>query len=360
MRYSIAKNGLKEIQDTYLDYYKTLYDSVNLINNFTYSDDTVKNTLVLKEMYQIKDFWKQDSLTLKSSIYSYQINDKLKTYSALNGNRKAPLYLEYPLNIHHKFIVSFPETWNVNNTQTAINNEFFTYTSKIEYSNQTCYLDYNLQTLSDFVPVAKCKKFLEDIKQISEKHNGMEFTYSKSEFHSNKSSGGNSFALFFLFLIITGIFIGISSHFYKPKYPYFFEEPQEVRVGKTLDGWLIVFIIQMVLALIIAFVRLLSLIIHAPSDNGAYIIIQLVIFSANIIFPAFLLMLISKYDKRVPRFTSLFLLGNILLNILYYLTTPANQRLSYSAQSLGIIIIINCLWILYFQSSLRVKETFIK
>jgi transglutaminase-like putative cysteine protease len=377
MRYSVAKNGLKEIQDNFLDYYKTIYDSISLLDNTTLKNDTIKNILTISENYRIKDFWDKDSSALKSTIYSYQINDKLKVYNSLNGSRKSPIYLEYPLNINHNFIVQFPEEWSVEKINRNIKNNFFEFTSDTRYENKTCFINYHFQTFTGFVPAEKSKEFIKNIKLINDKYNGMAFTYN---FNAKENTGSANVATIFFFIVLCGIFTGLSMHFYKMKPKYYFQEAEEyMKPHNPIGGWMVLPLIGLFLTPVLAIYNITSdnLLNNATwntftnSSEGEnlysilYLLLNFVFETAYIVFPILLIVLFFKRDKRLPKLMIYFYALNLVFSLFNYILSNQipiiTDDIRHNLMTGLVRAMVACgIWGPYFYYSYRVKETFVK
>lgn len=183
MRFQIAGTSFEDLQKSYFDFYKTTYSDMSSAKDIEIIDDTINNEITLVENYDIRNFWKKDTLNdlqLSAFVYPDQINDKLKSISGKLLDRIHPLYLSYPVKINQRIVVKFPEAWNVKDNTNFIKTDEFDFESVTKYNSDThtAYLNYKFETLNDHVPVEKINDFVAKIQKVKDDL-GLSITYNK-------------------------------------------------------------------------------------------------------------------------------------------------------------------------------------
>lgn len=372
IRYSFTQSTLKEIQKNYLEFYRRIYDSISVEKSLYFKDDTLQNLFTTFEKYKIKDFWKKEKQEIQSFIYPYTISEKIQSYSNTEIKRESPLYLEFPLNIHHSFTVIFPQNWNLAPFNDYVTNEYFYFNGHASCDRNICKVDYNFQTYKKFVPASDVELFLKDMRKIGNDHVGMTFTYNNT---LSKSSFG--LGLFLVFLLFLTSFIYFCIWLYRKREPL---TGDENIFHPTIGGWMVLPVIGLILTPVISLITLISgNLFNASSfqfytsqeSSGYHILwgvlwmINLAVTSAYLVLPVLILVMIFKYDQRSPSFIIWFYAGNAVVNLILLILAKSINTMDPSVtqavwKDLIRAFIAGAIWIPYFYYSSRVKETFVR
>lgn len=376
IRNDYSQSSLKEIQKRYLDFYKRNYDSVAVKLMIYFEDDTVKNIFTTHEFYHIKDFWKKGKDGLKSSIFSYQVTEKLEIYKDLDSRRNAPLDLEYPLNIHHMYKVIFPEDWYLNAFNESISNEYFYFNTNGSCNGNVCLVEYSFQTYKDFVPAKDVSMCLNAFKTIEDEHNGMVFTYNPSV--ASNGSFKMGWGLFLLFLFFLGfIFYGSMVLFFKKKN---FQTESLILQQPRIGGWMVLPILGLFLTPVITIYHLINgnlfdaatfelYTTDASTSHhflwAFYWILSLFFQAFFITIPALLLILVFRFDKRAPQMIIIYFITKAIVFLLFAILSSLIPDFDPSIKqseitNFGRAFIYGAIWIPYFYYSSRVRETFVR
>jgi transglutaminase-like putative cysteine protease len=370
-RYSFSQNTLKEIQKNYLQYYQNTYDSITVETSLTFTDNTEQNIFTTFEHYRIKGIWSEGEDKMKLQVSSYHISEKIQPYLVLTSNRIAPLAINFPKDIHHAFEIVFPDNWDLETSDDYISSPYFYFSSKSSSSGNVCNIDYHLNGYKNSVPPENTGNFLSDIKKIDSKFSGMVFTYNPSLVKTSFS-----FGLFFMFVMFLVLLIILIVWLYRKKGSI----TETHLFSKTLGGWLILPVLGLFLTPVS---NLISLITGNLFDSSTYAyyttvtssdyhvlwepfwVLNLLVHAAYLVFPVLILVLIFRYDRRVPVYMIYFYAVNVFLNILMFIliksiNTSDISLLSECIKDLVRSIIIGSVWIPYFIYSSRVKETFVR
>lgn len=377
IRYQIANASIKELEDSYKNFYAKLYPKIRLRDSLKLVDYPDLNKYTITEYYSIDDFWvDMDSLKkgekIKSTFEALLIESYI--YLPKIRIRKMPISIRYPTNIHQKISIKLPEEWNATTESGKLSTSAFDFTYDYSCFDKTITLNYNYSTKKDFISTEEVDEYLKTVDKIYD-HVTYGLTYDKTALvNENKLSSGTSktnwsLALFILFY--SGV---ISYVFYRLYFINIGEQPSENKLEQiplTFGGWIILVLIGLVLRPFIYLIQLFTSnyfnadhLNFLSSKNEFYTFAftyEVVGIVTMFFFSVFLLILFLSYRNSLPRFYIIFLISSFV-----YVTIDsiiANLLLEKSATySFGNIIgtIIGCaIWIPYFLISQRVKETFV-
>lgn len=176
MREKLASNGLGSTEKSYLKYYSKTYPKIEERDSLTVVDDEEKNVLTTYERYNIKDFFKRDSITGKymAGFYASNVNDELPNFGNQN---QTPVTVNYPYSLDYTIKVVLPSGFNISDSKYEIKRDAYYFINNVHVADDTLSLRYRFAYLKDYVPVEKRDEFRQDIKEISDNHLWYNFSY---------------------------------------------------------------------------------------------------------------------------------------------------------------------------------------
>lgn len=210
MRDYFASNSLTDTHESYEKYYKTIYDSIVIDGDITFTDDTNANEITVNENYIINDIWHlNDEGKDELSLFAKAIYDKIS--SLKDHSDKIPLAISYPLDLDYSLKVVMPEPWNfplkpVNIKTTAYE---FSYTPS-NFGNEID-LKYRYKTFKDNIPAEDLQAYKSDYPKIEKT---LEYVlYKTNETTANRGSGSvGDQVIYWPFVLLTMI-IGVMMFF---------------------------------------------------------------------------------------------------------------------------------------------------
>lgn len=244
MRYDYATRSRTERESDYLNFYASYYPGIETGSPMVVEDDPVQNVIVTRERYKLaKGFNARDPGQLVFEMHP----DELYGYADMpqTSIRSAPLSQSYPAKVSQSFEVRLPETWTIRAATLKIDNPAFRYESSTRYARQVLKLEYRYQSLADFVPPERVRKYLADRKRMSDDL-GLELTYDSTI--GGFAAGIAPYPLFSAMLgLLIGVWIAIRFTLSYDPPPRPMEVSASTPVG--IRGWLLIPALDVVLTL---------------------------------------------------------------------------------------------------------------
>lgn len=365
----------ESIQNSYLNFYSSLYPGITSTQSITFEDydRSSSNRVVVREYYEIDDFWNysEDSLLLNVEIGPLVLASSLNFPNS--AKRKQPYFLGDPYDFNQVTEISFPETWNIEETNVDIEGPGFKYYSSVIAYNQNVSINHSFQLLKEHISAAEVPEFLKKINQVT---NDLSFYINRSNenYVSDAPVSWFSVALT-VFAIGLGIFFAIRT------FKNFDPEPWEFAEDLPIGSWLILPAIGLCIAPFrlvfevieadffepMVWTNLMMLDIPNLSKFLFYIGASMVYNALYFVFIIFILILFFMRRSSVPRMITIFYIVSIvgpLLDLIAaelivpQLMDPNENRVTLAA--IGRTVLAAIIWIPYFNYSERSKSTFCK
>lgn len=367
IRGRLASTGMAETEKNYLDYYAKTYSKIEPKDSVTVIDDQEKNILTTTETYIIKDFFRTDSETNKRSVdlYANYISQQLPS---INGQKKTPASLSYPLNYDYTIRVILPGGWDMTNRANSINRDYYRFSSDYSSSGDTLSLNYKLTYLKDNVPVNKLAEFKDDLKKLN--YDGLNYSFTYGTVNKPATDVNNYMVLFAGFFTVGLIFLGV--------WIYQRETPGIVfSYGSTftpVGGWLVLVIILLILTTIFSISVLaagdyfslktwnLSAADKQDLSYKLFVVMEVTCFISLMFYSVYcLVLLLNKRDilPKVIKGYFLFTVAFVLVDFIWTLTIKPNKIVQPHPYVLVYALVVAAIWIPYFKRSSRVEDTFI-
>jgi transglutaminase-like putative cysteine protease len=365
-RGTLASTGVAETEQNYLSYYQKVYPKIESTDSVTIKDNETDNEITTIEHYTISDFFKDDTVSGKkqASFYADYISEQL---TDINTKLRYPRMLNYPCAIDFTTQIVLPGGWNVDDSNTDIIRDGYAFKAKTWAMNDTLYLNYKFNYLSNFLPVDKLDEYAADVKQIKNVELGYTFSYAPN--------GASTFKLNYWMVLAVVIFVliigGLAFKIYHTETPEILFEP-----GATfmpLGGWPIFIAIGLGFTATAIFISLAEGTYFnlarwdahiANTNRNAF----RVFFTFEVLGNTFLLCysifcLILLLNKRdiLPRYIIGFYLAGLAFFILEFVFSDIVLKKTSTEAVSPVIraVIASAIWIPYFMRSERVAQTFI-
>ena len=169
LRSKFSSNSVDVIEKDYFDYMNKIYPKLNKTEKFAYMDDRKNNIFTVIEHYEIKDFWTDDDESVDYDylyVYQYEIYDALQTPET--RKRNAPFDISHPVSIEQKTKIIMPESWNVTDKNTVIENNAFYFSKKQSGSANVINMDSVYKTKSGYVNADEIDSYIDDVNRIKD------------------------------------------------------------------------------------------------------------------------------------------------------------------------------------------------
>jgi len=168
IRGELAETSMKDLQESYTKYYASEFEGIHTDGAITWTDDSLKDQLTVKEFYTIPRVWTVDRKGRRSCDFQAKlINEFLPDPSTAPID--APFGLTWPIHIHYTLHLSLPENWSFGSEALHIKNDAYQFDFTPETNGKEMTLRYNLVTFDDHIPAAAVAQYKADYKTMADK-----------------------------------------------------------------------------------------------------------------------------------------------------------------------------------------------
>ncbi|MBZ5855860.1 DUF3857 domain-containing protein [Flavihumibacter profundi] len=177
-----SSNSHADIVKQYEDYYAGIYDSIKMVGDINFKDDSVANKILIEENYIIPEIWTYSEEGKKEMpVVAKAIMEKL--ISPKNHYGGAPLSLNYPADLRYSIKIRMPQDWSFPIEPLELSTNSYSYKFSPAFSGNRIELNYAFKTLKDHIPADEVTAFKTDYKKID---NTLQF-----ELYKNTTDTGN-------------------------------------------------------------------------------------------------------------------------------------------------------------------------
>lgn len=169
VRRQIAEQGLQEIGNQYLDYYRKFYPGITSDSPMAVECYDSCHAFKTIEHYRIQDFWNEDSAAARK-IAKFHANALYPYLKKPDQRRRTdPFAISYPVEIKQELLISLPETIDADEFHFTEENEFFiSYaTAELDRTRSTLRLAYHYRSLTDAVPAGQTESYIAAIDRVN-------------------------------------------------------------------------------------------------------------------------------------------------------------------------------------------------
>jgi Zn-dependent protease len=128
-------------------------------------DDLRANRIVMEELYDVTGPFEADSNGRPTlQIDADHLYDYLKEPDSIR--RRAPLALDFPVEVEETTRVLLPTPWDVRNDTKSIDGPGFHYESQVRYADDTATISYRFRTLADHVSPEQMRDFGQQLSRV--------------------------------------------------------------------------------------------------------------------------------------------------------------------------------------------------
>ncbi|CZF83654.1 Transglutaminase-like superfamily protein [Grimontia celer] len=126
----LESKPLRELGEEYANYYAGFFSGLDFLRPLSVSDDKDLNELTLNEAYVIDDLWSKTEDTYSFVISGDIVDDYLTKPDLIR--RKTPFRFGTDGAVRQKIKLSLPENWNIEQSESTVNNPFFEFKSSLK------------------------------------------------------------------------------------------------------------------------------------------------------------------------------------------------------------------------------------
>ncbi|ANQ51203.1 DUF3857 domain-containing protein [Flammeovirga sp. MY04] len=380
MRAYFSRNDREFITDKYEKYYANLYEGVTAVKPVKFLDNDKNTTgkIIIEEFYHTDSVWEgtTDSMTILFRVSPFLLYSEV-SFDKVH-QRKTPYYISEPIDYHQETKVNLPIEWGLNEYDTPVENEFFSYRYVVKEGNKSNQYSviYDYKQDSNYVNAEIAKKVIKDGENAFDNAE-YTITYNVGQDNDNvevESDSKVSYASIFLFLFFSMIFA------YFARKIYFNFNPPSLGSGESWEfgGWLILPLFAILFSPLRVLYDVVSTDYFSPffwsnlqsSDNSIQlfllVILEFAINSFTLVLSILTLFLAFNKRTSTKYFYSALLITGLIFPLIdngfYYLIfeefTDADRK-ELSSQVIKSLSACT-IWIPYIFYSKRAKNTFTK
>jgi transglutaminase-like putative cysteine protease len=382
LRGNFADQGRQTLEKNYLNYYAHEYPKIKITKPLEVFDHLEQNTFETIEHYQIREFWtlSDDKQNYECDFFPQVIRDLFD--EPTTTLRAMPLNIAYPCHEILRTKVILPEGWPLTNEVDHFESIAAQLDAKREIGTNTFQMEYEYQTLTNFVSANDMPAYLATLKKMKDAL-GYSLTWGNEDNLSGTkpATGGMNWTI----IILGGIYVIFLLTIAVAVYRFQHGKPPLLLEGlpphlSGLGGWLIL----VAIGVIINPIYILSFLAqnsagYAPEtwhnltdpSRAAYnswwaplLIFELLANLTSTVFSVLLLIMFFQRRRTFPRLYVIYLTYTAITAIIDHFAIqliPAATAQNGQYDSTLTRTFIACLiWIPYMLLSKRVKATFVR
>lgn len=170
MRYWLAEEGRKAIEEYYLNFNAKYYEKIEAAGDVEVKDIPEENEVSLQESYRVADFWEKNEEEKQWQCFFYSN----AIYAYLNRpeerQRKEPFAISHPVDVRQTLHILLPDAWDILPSTFTEQNSHFKYTSEVSIDStaNTITLDYRYRSLEDAVQPEELADYMAALDRVEE------------------------------------------------------------------------------------------------------------------------------------------------------------------------------------------------
>ena len=373
IRASLSGMSTSELEDSYTQYYEKSFEGIQLAKTIVIDDDSVRNELIVKELYTIPELWSVNAEGNQAfEIFAKAIYDIIPDADGIS--KKSPKAIPFPLSTHYSLTVVMHDNWDFPLSELHIKNNSYQFDYVPKIKGNVITLDYVYKTFKDNIPANELVQYKADYKKIIKKLSFELFQANPSAPSTSPSGGGtNWIAIWFSF----GLIMALSFLFrYLDRQTLGFGD--EEKQGWPIASWLVLLGISLVLG---GIVQIVSIVDNNYFDRSAWLAVAdtggttlqsvvMVELTFDLIGLTGAVACFYWFLKRRDIFPKMFigyigsvLAGEIILLVLYTLVpypSSYGDLASMTGAQLLRTFIYASIWVTYIARSERARNTFVR
>jgi len=166
-RQTFAESSIKDIEESYREYYAATFDGIQKGSNISYSDDSIKNEFRVTESYAIPQLWQTaEKATRSFDYYARLVKQFLPDPSDAPNNE--PIRLTWPRNVHFTLNLELPEPNDIEWTPVHIKNDAYQFDFVTATNGARITLYYTLHIFKSQIAAAAVPQYKADYARMDE------------------------------------------------------------------------------------------------------------------------------------------------------------------------------------------------
>ena len=376
MRDALATTNFDEMQKSYLNFYADYYSGLEIAEPMQVKDDEANNRITTIEHYRIPEFatWSEENRKHTANIPTPDLDEKLR--NPKTTIRNAPLGLSRSDDLTLVTETLLPDSWSVEPESIKVDDPAFSFERTITPKGNRLLITDRFKSLVDEVAAADTPRYTNHLSEAREQTN---YTFSLSQPTPTTPRSGLD-RINWLLLVIGAMalafWIWLALRLYRYDPP---AAPTLANGGpRGLGGWLVIPGLGLIATPFVAFSTIYSNREAWAADSWARLttfgnetyhamwaptlLFELIAQLGLIVFGILIVILFFRGRSSVPRIYIAFQLSaaaQLLIDMALVHSIPqAAKETSFDPSTVGALI-GTVIWIAYFLTSLRVRNTFV-
>ncbi|MES1180638.1 MAG: transglutaminase family protein, partial [Verrucomicrobiota bacterium] len=167
LRAMFATNKRSDIEKNYTHFYADFYPGITMAAPIQILDDELKNRFQTTEFYTIDKAWVKSDNDGKYRCQFYPFTIAAMNKKPVDKQRKLPLALDFPQHQILRTEISVPTSWTYDLENKSIVDPAFVFRKQSRRAGNKLILEYDYQTLSDFVPANRTEAYFQNLDNVS-------------------------------------------------------------------------------------------------------------------------------------------------------------------------------------------------
>lgn len=241
MRASLASLNEDELRRQFAGYYSAQYPELRQAESLGMADDRANNRITVRESYEIDGYWKTNAVDtrLMGSLGSSWICGFLQVPA--DPHRRAPFALPYPRSVTTTSMVLLPDGFQIAPSDRALDNQWFRFKSRIDFSTNVVSLACHIETKCDSVAPDKIREYRDAVAAITESSSyNLTWNPLLSASGGAKSKHKIRWLLGGLIAVAIAIAVALALYFFDPEPPHLRGLDRDLGMA-GIGGWLLPF-----------------------------------------------------------------------------------------------------------------------
>ncbi len=168
LRREFAATSRDDILKQYLHFYSRSYPGIKSADKIQYQDDEQRNRVEVTEFYTIDNAWEKAEQRNRYTASFYPVMFSRLMAQPVDKDRHMPLGVPFPRHLIQHTEVILPDFWPGNREDKVISDPAFSFERHIWCNGRRLEMDYEFESLSDFVPPESVAQYLEKLTAASQ------------------------------------------------------------------------------------------------------------------------------------------------------------------------------------------------
>jgi transglutaminase-like putative cysteine protease len=159
----------RQLDRHYLNFYSKQFPSVRSTRLPRIEDERPRNRFVIRESYAISNFWREQQVTLRAHLVDQELDEPDVRL------RKAPLRLDFPVNVEHLIEVLLPNPTDIQTVDDRVERDGVAFHRVVGFADRLVSMRYTFATTARHVPAEGVAAHLAALEEVG---GALEYTIS--------------------------------------------------------------------------------------------------------------------------------------------------------------------------------------